>query len=210
MATTSRRTRHPLSRPGRPRDPSLDQAILDAALDGLADLGYDRLSMDEIAARAHTGKGALYRRWPSKSALVCAAVTAWREQAVPVSPPDTGSLKGDLDAIIAAIPGDYSRAARDQIAMLVGLAGAASRDPELRTALADNLLARPRRLLGDVLDRAVARGEIAADCDLELVPDIVIGLNILRIMLGETPNREHVSRVLHTIIYPLVTSQPSR
>jgi hypothetical protein len=61
-----------------------------------------------------------------------------------------------------------------------------------------------------VLDRAVARGEIAADRDLELVPDIVIGLNILRIMLGETPNREHVSRVLNTIIYPLVTGQPSR
>jgi hypothetical protein len=61
-----------------------------------------------------------------------------------------------------------------------------------------------------VLDRAVARGEIAADCDLELVPDIVIGLNVLRVMLGEAPNREHVSRVLNTIIYPLVATQPNR
>ena len=204
-----RKARQPVSRAGRPRDPSLDQAILDAALDGLAELGYDRLSMDEIAARAHTGKGALYRRWPSKAALVIAAVTAWREQAAPLRTPDTGSLKGDLEAIIAAIP-DFNQAARQQMAVLVGLAGAASRDPELGTTLAENLLARPRRLLRDVLDRAVARGEIAADRDLELVPDIVIGLNILRIMLGETPNREHVSRVLNTIIYPLVTGQPSR
>jgi hypothetical protein len=54
---------------------------------------------------------------------------------------------------------------------------------------------------------ARSRGEIAADCDLELVPDIVIGLNVLQIMLGETPDREHASRVLNTIIYPLVTQR---
>lgn len=207
MTTTKRETTHPVSRAGRPRDPSLDQAILRAALDGLADLGYDRLSMDEIAARAHTGKGALYRRWPSKAAVVVAAMIAWREQTVPLTTPDTGALKGDIEAIIAAIP-DFNQGARQQMAVLIGLASAASRDPELRTALAD-LLARPRRLLRDVLDRAVQRGEIAAGCDLELLPDIVIGLNILQIMLGETPDRKHVSRVLNTIIYPLVT-QSSR
>jgi AcrR family transcriptional regulator len=208
MTTTKRKTPPPVSRAGRPRDPSLDQAILRAALDGLADLGYDRLSMDEIAARAHTGKGALYRRWPSKAAVVVAAMIAWREQTVPLTTPDTGTLKGDVEAIIAAIP-DFDQGARQQMAVLIGLASAASRDPELRTALADNLLARPRRLLRDVLDRAVQRGEIAADRDLELLPDIVIGLNILQIMLGETPDRKHASRVLNTIIYPLAT-QSSR
>lgn len=193
-----------MSRAGRPRDPSLNQAILRAALDGLAELGYDRLTMDEIASRAHTGKGALYRRWPSKAAVVVAAMTAWREQTVPLITPDTGTLKGDLEAIIAAIP-DFDEVARQQMAVLVGLAAAASRHPELRAALADNLLARPRRLLRDVLHRAVLRGEIAADRDLELLPDVVIGLNVLQIMLGETPDRKHASRVLNTIIYPLVT-----
>jgi AcrR family transcriptional regulator len=208
MSTTRQNTQHPANRAGRPRDPSLDQAILRAALDGLADLGYDRLSMDEIAARAHAGKAALYRRWPSKAAVVVAALIAWREQAAPLKTPDTGTLKGDIEAIIAAIP-DFDQAARQQMAVLVGLASAASRDPELRTAFAETLLARPRRLLGDILHRAVLRAEIAADLDLELVPDIVIGLNVLQIMLGETPDREHVSRVLNTIIYPLVT-QPKR
>ena len=129
---------------------------------------------------------------------------AWREQTVPLTTPDTGTLKGDLESIIAAIP-DFDQAARQQMAVLIGLASAASRDSELRTAVADNLLARPRRLLRDVLDRAVQRGEIAADCDLELLPDIVLGLNVLQIMLGETPDRKHASRVLNTIIYPLVT-----
>src|ERR1039458_5765879 len=122
-------------------------------------------------------------------------------RAAPLTIPDTGSLSGDIEATVAAIP-DFDEAAAQQMAVLVGLAAAASRDPELRTALADNLLARPRRLLRDVLDRAVQRGEIAADRDLELLPDIVIGLNVLQIVLGETPDRKHVSRVLNTIIYP--------
>jgi AcrR family transcriptional regulator len=197
------------SRAGRPRDPERDAGILRAALDGLAELGYDRLSMDEIAARAHAGKGALYRRWSSKAALVVAAVVAWREQAGPLAIPDTGSLRGDFDALIAAVP-DFDDDAKQQMAVFVGLAGAASHDPELRAALSDNLLARPRRVLRKVLDRAVARGEIAAECQLELVPDVVLGLNALRILLGETPDREYVSRVLNTIVYPLVTAQPRR
>ena len=208
-APTRKRIQQRASRAGRPRDPARHDAILRAALDGLAELGYDRLSMDEIAARAHAGKGALYRRWSSKAALVVAAVVAWRDQAAPLAIPDTGSLPGDLDALIAAVP-DFDDAAKQQMAVFVGLAGAASRDPELRAALSDNLFARPRRVLREVLDRAVARGEIAAECQLELVPDVVLGLNALRILLGETPDREYVSRVLHTIVYPLVTAQPRR
>ena len=197
--------RQPASRAGRPRDPSTQDAILRAALDGLAELGYDRLSMDEIAARAHAGKGALYRRWPSKAALVVAAVMAWREQAAAVTVPDTGSLSGDIAAMIAAVP-DFDEAASQQMAVIVGLASAAMRDPELRAALADNLLARPRALFRAVRDHAVARGEIAGDRELDLIPDIVIGLNMLRILLGETPDRDYVSRVLTTIIHPLLTA----
>jgi hypothetical protein len=60
-----------------------------------------------------------------------------------------------------------------------------------------------------VLDRAVARGEIAAERELDLVADIVVGLNVLRIMLGEAPDREYVARVLNTIIYPLLTTAPT-
>ena len=65
---------------GRPPDPNREAAILRAALEGLAEYGYDRLTMDEIAARARAGKGALYRRWSSKAALVVDAVIAWRSE----------------------------------------------------------------------------------------------------------------------------------
>jgi AcrR family transcriptional regulator len=199
----------PPRRGGRPLDPARDAAILQAALDGLAELGYDRLSMDEIAARAHAGKGALYRRWPSKAALVVDAILAWREAQAPVEAPDTGSLRGDLDAMIKAVP-EFDDAAKQQIAVFSGLATAANRDPELKAAISTQILERPRRVINEVLERALARGEIAADRDLELIPDIIIGLNLVRVMTGEFPDRHYVERVLNTIIYPLVTVQSSR
>ncbi|MGO9971298.1 MAG: TetR/AcrR family transcriptional regulator [Solirubrobacteraceae bacterium] len=199
----------PAHRGGRPLDPARDAAILQAALDGLADLGYDRLSMDEIATRAHAGKGALYRRWPSKAALVVDAILDWREAQAPITAPDTGSLRGDLDAMIQAVP-DFDDAAKQQIAVFHGLATAANRDPELKAAFSTQLLERPRWVIGEVLERAVARGEISAELDLELIPDIIIGLNLVRMVTGEFPDRSYVQRVLNTIIYPLLIGQPSR
>jgi AcrR family transcriptional regulator len=210
MARTSERHARRDRGGGRPLDPSRDAAILRAALEGLAELGYDRLSMDEIAARARAGKGALYRRWPSKAALVVDAVIAWRDQFAPTSIPDTGSLSGDLEALIDAVP-DFDETAKRQVGVVVGLAAAASRDPELRAALGENALQRPRQILGEVLARAVARGEIAADRDLELIPDLLVGLNLLRgLLLGEVPDRRFVRQVVETIIHPLVTAPATK
>lgn len=189
---------------GRRLDPARDQAILQAALDGLAELGYDRLSMDEIATRARAGKGALYRRWPSKAALVAAAVAARREQIAPVTVPDTGSLAGDLDALMATIP-DFDEDTKQQIGIFVGLVAVASRDPELRAALAETVLGRPRRILREVLERAVRRGEIRPDRDLKLLPDAVIGLNLLQTVFSGPPDREYVQQLLDTVVYPLAT-----
>ena len=60
--------------------------------------------MDEIATQAHASKGTIYRRWSSKAALVVDTVTAWRETVAPTEIPDTGSLSGDLEAMVAAVP----------------------------------------------------------------------------------------------------------
>jgi len=196
-------TRQP--RRGRPLDPSREAAILQAALEGLAELGYDRLTMDDIAARARAGKGALYRRWGSKAELVVAAITDWRDRRVPVSIPDTGSLAGDLEAIIANVP-NFDEAARQQITVVTAVATAAARDPELRAALFSQLFDRPRKIFAEVLQRAVARGEIPPDRDLTLIPDLVIGLNMLRVIQGSVPDSEYARRILLEIVYPAVTA----
>jgi AcrR family transcriptional regulator len=191
--------------PGRPLDPTRDAAILRVALERLVEVGYDRLTMGDIAHRAHAGKGALYRRWPSKAALVVDALVAWREQLVPLVVPDTGSLRGDLDAIVEIVP-DFSALDERMLGVMTGVATAAARDEELRTAFREQIMSRPRKLLGEVLERARARGEIPAERNLELVPDILVGMNIVRLVLGEPPDRTFVRRVFDEIVYPLVTA----
>ena len=185
---------------GRPLDPTRDAVILQAALDGLVEHGYDRLSMDDIAARAHAGKGALYRRWPSKAALVVDAIVAWRLARSPSDIPDTGSLRGDLDASLREMPDlDESDA---MFGVLLGLVTAASRNSELAAALEANVLEVPRRAIREVLDRAVRRGEIPPNRDLSLVADMIIGLNVLRLISGQPIDRAFMRRVFDHLVLP--------
>jgi AcrR family transcriptional regulator len=193
--------------PGR-FDRSLDAAILDAALAGLAEQGYDRMGMDDIASRARVGKAAIYRRWPSKAAVVAEAIAHWRRGRGPVQPPDTGSLRGDIEALVAAVP-EFTDADLSMIKVVVGLATAAMHSPALAAALDELTLAQPRDMLRVVLDQAVARGEIPAGRDLTLVPNAALGLNILRVMTGRPIDRVFVRRVLEDVVVPLATA-PAR
>lgn len=190
----------------RQLDSSRDVVILRAALEGLAERGYDRLTMDDVAARAHAGKGALYRRWSTKAELVTAAIAAWRAELGELSLPDTGSLRSDIELLVASVP-EFQEATRRQIAVLAGLATAASRDPELAAALSKNVLAPPRQAIQEILERAVARGEIPPDKDLGLLPDTFIGLNVIRLVTGQKVDAAFVRRVFEQIVLPLATGQ---
>jgi AcrR family transcriptional regulator len=190
--------------PGR-FDRSLDSAILDAALRGLAERGYDRMSMDDIASRARVGKAAIYRRWPSKAAVVADAIVHWRRGLGPVDPPDTGTLCGDIEALVAAVP-DFDAADLNTMNVVIGVATAATHNPSLAAALDEHALSQPRQMLSVVLDRAAARGEIPEGRDLSLAPDVVMGLNLLRVTTGRPIDRVFVRRVLEDVILPLATA----
>ncbi len=190
---------------GRRFDPAVDAAILDAALAALAEQGYDRMSMDDIASRARVGKAAIYRRWSSKATVVADAIAHWRRGLGPVQPPNTGSLRGDIEALIAVVP-DYETADLSTINVIVGVATAAMHNPILAAALDDLALFTPRQMLKVVLDRAVARGEIPAGRDLALVVDAALGLNILRTVTGRPVDRIFVRRVLEEVVLPLATA----
>jgi AcrR family transcriptional regulator len=200
--------RQPGRNPGR-FDRSLDAAILEAALEGLGEHGYDRMSMDDIASRARVGKAAIYRRWPSKAAVVADAIAHWRRGLGPVEPPNTGSLRGDLEALVAAVP-DYDEAALSTMKVIVGAATAAMHHPVLAAALDDLVLSTPRQIMKVVLDHAVDRGEIPAGRDLTLVPDALMGLNALRVMTGRPIDRVFVRRVLEDMVLPLATADPGK
>lgn len=201
----------PASRPRRSSgrlDRSRDPAILDAALQGVAELGYDRLSMDDIAARAGVGKAAIYRRWPSKAVVVADAIAHWRRRQGSVEAPDTGSLRGDIDALVAAVP-EFDDAGLSTIQVIVGVATAAMHNPVLAAALDDLVLDPPRRVVRLLLDHALARGEITAGRDLSLIPDVALGLNVLRVMTGRPVDRVFVRRVLEDVILPLAGTSAS-
>jgi AcrR family transcriptional regulator len=189
-------------------DRSLDAVILDATLAGVAEQGYDRLSMDDIASRAGVGKAAIYRRWPSKAVVVADAIAHWRRRLGPIEPPNTGSLRGDIEALIAAVP-DLNDAELGAIQVILGVVTAAMHNPVLAAALDDLVLAVPRNIVRVVLDHAVTRGEIPAGRDLSLIPDVALGLNVLRVITGRPIDRVYVRRVLEDVLLPL-TGAPAR
>src|ERR1700760_280531 len=85
----------------RRRGPELEAALLDAAWEELVEVGYAALTMESVAARAHTGVAVLYRRWPNKDQLALAAIESYGS-AHPVETPDTGTLRGDLIGLLSA------------------------------------------------------------------------------------------------------------
>jgi AcrR family transcriptional regulator len=142
----------------RRRGAELDAAILAATLDELAEVGYAKLTMERVAERAKTGKASVYRRWPSRMELVMDAV--YHAMPDPDSPPDTGSLRGDLLALLRhnarLLAGPAGEAMR-------GLLGDALRDETRTDELRRYSHGAGRRTMAEIARRAVARGEISAD-----------------------------------------------
>ncbi len=162
--------------PGRPRDERNDRAILTAALAILQKEGYRGLTIEGVAARAGVGRPTIYRRWPSKPALVVAALVHSTRLALPV--PDTGTLRGDLIEV-----------QRHQVELMnspdnrrvtAGLIADLAVDPELGETYVKDYLAPRRAAVWQVLERGVARGEIRADADLAFAYDLLVGPLFMR------------------------------
>jgi AcrR family transcriptional regulator len=177
-------------------------AIIDAALQELADAGYRRLTMDAVAARAGVGKAALYRRWRSKDEMLIDLIVGAAQTTLP---PDTGSLETDLTSFIGAV----IDALQQPLVARIGLElqAEASRNP----ALADALVTRfrePRRAAGEaMLARATERGEIPVDADIELALDLIAGPLLMHGLLIDEPfERDYASRLANAVLKQLSPS----
>src|SRR4051812_26962749 len=116
-------------RPGRKRDHSRDAVILDATLAVLAEQGYDRMTIDAVAERAGAARATVYRRWPTKAGLVIAAVSRMSSGDVDAANlPDTGTLRGDLTAMIRPFDDEQQQI---RIRAVAGLLAVAKADPHL-------------------------------------------------------------------------------
>jgi len=190
-----------MPRRGRGLDASRDVALRTAALELLAEIGYDRLTIDAIAARAHASKTTIYRRWPGKAELVVDAMNELKGS--PVAP-DTGTLQGDLLAIAR---NSKSKDSQFDARLMIGLITALAHDAELRQVFRDRLIDPRTAALKEAFERAVARGEVAEDRNLDLLVTLFPALTIHHLLIfGEVPESDFSERVINDLILPLATA----
>jgi AcrR family transcriptional regulator len=164
--------------PGRPRSERSHLAIVTATLELLAEVGFQRLTMEQVQRRAGVGKATIYRRWGSKEELVKDAIQHFSAE-LPV--PDTGSLAGDYAAIAQAVVA--ISADRNAALLMPRLLADVSGDPELHRIFSAQLVEPRRRVLGIALQRARERGELRPDVDLDLLIDMLVGPILYRFII---------------------------
>jgi AcrR family transcriptional regulator len=180
---------------GRPRDGALDDRILEQVVALLGSRGYAGLTLDELAVRSGVAKTTILRRWPSKAAVAAAGVERLALQSVAV--PDSGTLRGDLGALLHGARDTFARGRGSFVARLLREAG---HHPEI-TDLLDAVLHTRRQAYRRVLARAVARGELDPSVDQELMIDMLIGPLWTRLLITRDPvTREYVDANVRAVL----------
>jgi AcrR family transcriptional regulator len=174
-----------MERTGRPRNPQIDDDVLDATFDVLSEVGYARLTIEAVARLASTTKPSIYRRWPSRQHLVLEALAKRLGDGKPV--PDRGCVACDLADCLTLFTAACRRMPPDVLAsLLADCAGS----PGLRARIITELVEPPRRVVDEVLARAQARGDLRADLDRDLAIDLLGSLVHYRALFGHQSDRE--------------------
>ncbi len=184
------------SSPWSPRETEL----LAVTLRLLQQHGYDRLTVDAVAATARASKATVYRRWPSKAELVLAAfIEGIRRVAVP---PDTGTLRGDLLRLGELVCQEARQHAGTIRAVLVEV----SRNPALNEVLQHQFIDQRKALIHHVLQQAVDRGEIDRSVISNELWDLLPGYLIFRSLIpSRPPTRQTVQALVDDVIIPSLT-----
>ncbi|MFF1650463.1 TetR/AcrR family transcriptional regulator [Streptomyces sp. NPDC058240] len=187
--------------PGRRRGAELERAIYVATLDELAANGYGRLTMEGIAARAGTGKAALYRRWPGKQPLV---LDALRYALPPLPEPDPEhSTRENLADALAAFSGVLAgRTLVPGIEFIVDLL----REPDLRAMFADRVIAPRLEHIEAILHEGMRSGELSPESVHPLAARTGPALILQTFLLtGEPPSPREIDLIIDTVLYRTAT-----
>lgn len=180
----------PARRCGRPRSAEVDRAILAAARAALVELGWSRLTMGDVAARAQVAKTTLYRRWASKNELVVEAVAALFDERLEL--PDHGSLHADVTNVVWQFAQLLARP--ESSAALTALMAEAAREPAVRERMRSALVDRQKSLVLLGRRRAQERGELPVESDprtaarqADLIFDVIAGSVVHRVLVTAEP-----------------------
>jgi AcrR family transcriptional regulator len=192
----------------------VDTAILDAAIEVVAEVGYDRMTMDMVAQRAKAGKAAVYRRWKSKADVIIDAVAHLKRMQVDLDAlPDTGTLRGDL---LGLFKPSTAREGERKMRVMAGLASVLSQHPELaeagNAAIVEPWASANLRLM----ERAVARGEVKAVADIITASQVMPSMAAYRALIQRKPfELQFLTSVIDGVLLPAlgitaaVSSNPS-
>lgn len=186
---------------GRPRDPRRDAAILEAAIALVGEVGYDRMTVDSIAARAGVSKPTIYRRWPDgKPQLIADAIRL--QQSERGDTRDTGSLRGDLLALVSDLTGQLL----DNAHLAAGLTSQLRSSPELAELFREHVVARDRERWAQLIRRAIERGDLTADAaPSELFAAVAPSVIHTRVLLtGESVDPPFAERLVDSILLPIL------
>jgi AcrR family transcriptional regulator len=187
----------------RRRGEELEAALLEAAWEELAEVGFAKLTMESVAARAKTGVAVLYRRWPNKDDLVIAAIRHYGTTR-PVDIPDTGSLRGDMFALIGSV-----NDARGSFIVIVPatFAGLLSNSKLTPGEVRDRILGDRPIWSHEIFRRAHERGEL----DLDTVPPAILTMpfDLMRhdmLMTLKPMGPDRITEIVDDLFLPLVAA----
>ncbi|WP_445527182.1 TetR/AcrR family transcriptional regulator [Streptomyces cyslabdanicus] len=179
--------------------PEREAELYTAVLDLLREVGYDSLTMDAVAARTRSSKATLYRQWGGKAELVVGAMRHGK----PVRPDgiDTGTLRTDLHALVTR---EDDCAMEQNSALMRALAMAMHTNPDLRQAFREQLVEPEMAEFRGLLQRAVDRGEIRADCPaLDFVVHMLVGGFAVRALIeGRPPTQAFLHSYIDAVVLP--------
>jgi len=188
---------------GRPRSDRSKQAILQATTAILEERGFTALTIEEIAERAGVGKGTVYRWWSSKGTLAFDAFGARFLEHHPL--PDTGSLEGDLLAALRSWINVVNGTTTGRV--LAGLVAEVQRDPELADEWRQRFVNVVRVQQMIMIERAIARSEISADCDSNVVLDLLYGPAYHRLLHSHLPLTDEFAQHVVEIVVRGLTAE---
>jgi AcrR family transcriptional regulator len=180
----------------------VQQAISDAVLAELAEVGFGRLTFESVAERAGTGKSPLYRRWPDTTSLVIDTLDELRSD--PAEYARTGILRDDLVGITRYMTKTQKGAKAEAFRSLLG---EAHRYPKLLARFKSEVLNPLFGALTDLLRDAAARGEISAERLTPVVLEVLHALVVKRVLLDDqAPTKKDVTAMVDEVLLPLITA----
>lgn len=179
----------------RPLDPRADEAITDATLALLNERGFAAMTMEDVAHRAKVGKPTIYRRFPSKAALVTAVIERQLPELDKLAIPDLGDTRAELQTLISTgFPPDGPSYVR----LTGGLIAEQERHPELIEAYRSNILRPRRRITCTLIERGQKRGDVRPDVEPEDAVDLIVGAFLARVFAGKDTGPEWNERTFET------------